>query len=314
VDLRAEISSLALTAGFDDVGFCAARTCPEMQHLREWLARGFHRDMEFMARHAKLRLDPVRLFPGARTAVMVVKSYWRPEPDAGPESDDSACAPGHGIVSAHARGRDYHVVMKKRLKRIAAFLKERGHTARSFTDSAPVMEKVLAVRAGLGFAGKNSLLCHPRFGSWVFIGGLLTDADIEPSIPYPPARSPCNSCRLCVDACPTRALDTPGVLRADRCLAYWTIESRCEFPSEIRANLSSRLFGCDLCQQVCPMNRDAAEGGGGGGDFGPVWCDKSYSLERVLQLTESGFQSLFGHTTMKRAGLEQLRRNASALM
>jgi epoxyqueuosine reductase len=297
--LTQELKSVALAAGFDGVGVCAATSWPEMARLDEWLARGDHGDMWYMEQRRSLRLSPAAFFAPARMAVMVVKAY-SPGPSQGPLS------PGEAEVSRHAVGEDYHRLMRRLLRPIKERLGRGGFRYRAFTDAAPVMEKVLAVRAGLGVMGRNTLLYHPVHGSWVFIGGVMTDAPLTPDQPLSP-HDPCGTCRRCIDSCPGGALRADGSLDARRCLSYWTTESRAPaFPAAIEAALGQRVFGCDRCQEVCPMNASRAGGALAGGT-------RRYALEALSRLGEDGFRARFGGTTMARLGWPLFARNVAAI-
>jgi len=242
--LMEELLALASQAGFDAAGVCRATPFPEMKHLSEWCAAGMHAEMGYMPRRAAERTDPSRLVPRARSILMLALSYW---------SETSATQQTE--VARFARGDDYHVTMRSRLDRVASFLADRGHSARAFVDTSPVMEKVLAAQAGLGWRGWNTLLITPTHGSWVVLGGVATDADLEESPPLPGGPD-CSACRRCIDACPTHALSPPGFLDARRCIAYWTIEARNDPPPDVKAHIKPGAYGCDICQLVCPANHE----------------------------------------------------------
>lgn len=296
---REYIMALAREVGFDDAGICEVRTWPEMERLAQWLRRGGHGCMGFMARHEALRRTPELFFPGASSALMVVKSYHRPDLMETPQTGDTR------RISRHAAGRDYHLVMRERLQPLAAALRTAGHSARPFVDTAPVMEKVLAARAGLGHLGRNTLLLHPRLGSWVVIAGLFTDAAWEPSDALASA-SPCRSCSRCLEACPAKALEPEGYLDARRCIACLTIEERGELAGN--TDLGGWLYGCDVCQEVCPHNRGASAGASR--DFEAPLVEKHHRREEILSLDEKTFEEKFGRTSIGRIGAARLKRNA----
>lgn len=306
-DLRTELLELARDAGFDDAAICGTEGHPEMNHLPSWLAMDCQGDMEFLARGVETRLNPSLGLPGAASIIMVLKSYWRSSWSRAEEP----VGHGHGRVSRHAMARDYHKVMRRGLRRLARRLKGKGFQARSFVDTSPVMEKVLAVHAGLGVAGRNTLLLHPRFGSWIVLGGVMTDAKLPVDEPRSREEHPCTNCRECIRACPTGAISSEGFLRADRCLAYWTIECRRPIPKDIGEALGGWLYGCDQCQLVCPANRQVEEGTPA--DFGPELVERDMRLGDVAALDEEAFAERFQGTSMARIGIETLKRNAKAL-
>ena len=244
--LEARVKGLALAVGFDRAGIAPALPTPESAFLREWIARGYAGEMRWIARRADERVDPRRVLEGAASVVAVGLVY---DPGERP-----APRPGTGEVSRYAGGDDYHAVMLEKLRALEAGLEalaERPVRSRAYVDTGPVQERVLAARAGLGWIGKNTCLIHPQLGSYLFLGVLLTDLPLAPD-----AREPdhCGTCRACLDACPTDAFPEPYVLDATRCISYTTIELRGALPEELRAAHGDRLFGCDVCQEVCPWN------------------------------------------------------------
>jgi len=275
-----------------------------MARLSDWLKLDYHGEMEFLSRHIDLRTDSALMFPGARVAVMAVKGY-RHEEEGG-----TGHRAGRGQICRYARGRDYHKVMRRALKSIAALLEGRGFKARPHVDTAPVMEKLLAQRAGLGVLGRNSLLSHPRFGSWVLIGGVLTDAPLPVHDGVSGYPAGCAGCDACVAACPTRALKGGGLLEARRCISYWTIEHRGKMDPEVAARLGGRVYGCDLCQEVCPMNRETEVAGRD--FFAPFHGMSGRPLAELGALGEAGFKRAFAGTAIHRIGWERFRRNVEA--
>lgn len=240
-----DIREKALTLGFDDVGITAAKIPDEdIRAYQEWLDRGDHAELAYMEN--TLRCQPDQLLPGAKTAIIFV-SYYKQE--------EIPFDPNHGVVASYARGRDYHNVHRKRLKKFISWLDEisgNEHQAKGFSDSTPILEKALAVQAGLGWFGKNTLLIHKKFGTYTLLSGVLTTIEIPHTLQ--PLRQPrCGSCTRCIDACPTKAL-TPYNLNANLCLSYHLIESKKEIPAEIQAKNPGYIFGCDICQNSCPHN------------------------------------------------------------
>jgi len=298
--LLEELKGLALSAGFDDFGVCGAAAYPEMGRLSEWLRRGCHGKMEFLARHVEVRTDPTVMFPGARAALMAVMAY------STTNMGTEAPKPGSGVISRYARGRDYHKVLRRGLKSLVALLEEHGYGARLHVDTAPVMEKLLAARAGLGVIGQNSLLNHPRFGSWVLIGGVLTDAPLPVREGRPGYPVGCTRCGSCVAACPTGALKGGGLLDARRCISYWTIEHRGDVDPAVAARMGGRVYGCDICQEVCPMNKGAQPASADA--FAPCHGMSGRPLKELAALGETGFERAFGGTAIRRIGWDRFQR------
>lgn len=242
-----EIIQAGLRLGFDDVGLCAAHIpAIDIEAWRAWLDQGYHGDLQYMEQD--LRSTPSKLLDGAKTAIVFVTFYKQPDlpyPD-----------PGKGLVASYARGKDYHHLHRKRLKKFVLWLQSNTEStikSRGFSDSAPLLEKALAVQAGLGWFGKNTLLIHRKFGTYTLLSVCLTTLEV-PLLSTGSLRLPkCGSCRRCIDACPTKALHD-YVLDARRCLSYHTIESKKIIPDEIAKANPGFIFGCDICQQVCPHN------------------------------------------------------------
>jgi epoxyqueuosine reductase len=243
--LTDSVKALALELGFDLVTAGPATPPEHGPALRRWLEAGHAGTMGYLERRLEERLDPARVLPGARSVLCVALNYYQGEaPD-----------PSWRPVARYAWGRDYHEVIGPRLERLAAHLAEAaGARSRGYVDTGPVLERVLAARVGLGWIGKNTMLLHPRLGSWFFIGVLLTTAELAHD---PALADRCGTCRACLDACPTDAFVTPYVLDARRCVSYLTIEHRGDIAPEARAGMAGWQFGCDICQDVCPWNRKA---------------------------------------------------------
>ena len=246
----------ALAAGFEMAGVVTRHDSRHMAHFREWLRSGLHGEMAYLARPGAVRrrADLDLTLPGFRSALVVAHSYADDAPATSPGD------PSRAIVARYARGRDYHHVVSDRLEVLAARLEAlagRPFRRRAYVDTGPILERELAQRAGLGWFGRNTMLIHPRRGSYFFLGVLLTDLPLEASAPF--REDHCGTCRRCLDACPTGALlgrDESGapVMDATRCISYLTIELKGPIPRELRPAIGNRVFGCDICQEVCPWN------------------------------------------------------------
>ena len=247
------IKQIGLELGFQQVGICDTRLDRQHAHYAEWIARHYHGEMSYMERNVDLRLDPAQLVPDTLSVICVRLDYRVDEQQDPMELLDHAEL---AYLSRYALGRDYHKLIRKRLQKFADRISEvcgdMGY--RVFTDSAPVLEKALAVKAGLGWQGKHSNILHREAGSWFFLGEIYTDMQLEVDAPV---ENHCGRCRSCIDICPTAAIVEPYVVDARRCISYLTIEHRSEIPVEFRAAIGNRIYGCDDCQLVCPWNRFA---------------------------------------------------------
>jgi len=302
----------ALEAGFDRVGVAGLEPSAHRAAFERWLARGDQAGMAYLERHGERRFDPLRMLEGARSVLVVAQQY------ASPCAGDDSTAAGDlwPRVARYARGDDYHEVMGERLEALARRIEAAfpGAASRAYVDTGPVLERELAARAGLGAFGKNTNLLHPEGGSWFLLGELFLTLDLAPS-PAPLADL-CGSCTRCLEACPTGALPEPYRLDANRCLSYWTIEHRGALPSEIRPAVEEWVFGCDICQEVCPVNQQSAAR-----EAPPIEPRFAIPARRerrrlvdLLGLDREGSLDLFRGSPMKRARLEGLRRNAAVAL
>ncbi|HVQ39243.1 MAG TPA: tRNA epoxyqueuosine(34) reductase QueG [Pyrinomonadaceae bacterium] len=304
-ELSQLIKQRALAEGFELVGIVPAEILNEPhERLTEWLARGYHGAMQWMARDPDMRADPGRLFPPARSVIVVAKNYFTP----GKHHDDRAT----GKVSRYAWGDDYHDVIASGLRSLLAGIKEEVPEAEGkvCVDIQPMMDKAWAARAGLGWIGKHTNLITTEYGSWVFIGELLLNLELD----YDDltVADHCGSCTLCIDACPTQAITEPYVVDSNKCISYATIELRdSELPAQIGENLEGWLYGCDICQDVCPWNR--FEQMTTEDRFQPREGNVNLDLVEMLELTPETYAERFRGSAMKRAKLSGLQRNARTL-
>ena len=272
----------------------------EAPRLEQWLRKGSHGDMGYMERHFDLRLDPRRLVPGARSVISLAYNYHSTP------SQQDATAPK---LSTYAYGRDYHKVLKKRLKPLVAFIREQFGDVdmRAFVDSAPVLEKAWAQRAGIGWVGKHTNVIRKEAGSWFFLCELITDLDLAPDAP---ATDHCGTCRRCIDACPTEAI-TPYGVDGRRCISYLTIELKEAIPQEFAGRMAGWAFGCDICQEVCPWNRFSAPHDEP--EFEPSPELMTLSADEWHGMTEVVFDRLFEGSAVKRTKYTGLKRNLQFL-
>lgn len=305
--LEERIRALGLTFGLDAVGFARAEPTARTRFLREWLERGHAGEMDYLARRVEERVDPRRVLPGARS--IVVGALACAPPQAG------CPAPSTGRIARYAGGDDYHDVLLDRLRALEAALPLlAGHpvASRSYVDTGPVAEKAAAEAAGLGWIAKNTCLIHPELGSHLMLGVVLCDLELEPG---PGVEDHCGSCRACLDACPTDAFEAPYVLDARRCLAYTTIELRGAIPEALRAGQGDRVFGCDVCQDVCPWNRSRprqplADPLGLRARLTARPALRAPTLAWLLSLDEAAFAEATRGTALRRARHRGLLRNA----
>lgn len=307
-ELARRIKALGVELGFQQVGICDTQLEAHEKHLRGWLERGFHGEMEYMQRHGTRRSRPAELVPGTVRVISVRLDYL---PEAAAPVDTLLQRPDTALISRYALGRDYHKLMRKRLQRLAARVEEYAGAFgyRVFVDSAPVLEKALAEKAGLGWIGKHSNLINRHAGSWFFLGEIYTDLPLPPD---PPASEHCGDCTRCLDVCPTQAIVAPFQVDARRCISYLTIELHGSIPTEFRALIGNRIFGCDDCQAVCPWNRFArftAET-----DFTPRHGLDSAQLLELFAWDEQTFLERTRGSAIRRIGYERWLRNIAVAL
>lgn len=301
-----KIKEKAIAIGFHKIGIVRAENLTnEGERLKEWLEKDFHGEMQWLEREPEKRSDPQILFPGAKSIVVVALNYFTPH-----EHEETG---EKGKVSRYAWGDDYHDVLKEKLRELLAFIKTEKPEAEAklCVDTAPIMDKAWAVRAGIGWLGKHSNVITKEFGSWIFIGELLLDFELDYDGEI--VADHCGSCTACLDACPTNAIVAPYVVDSKKCLSYATIELRStELPTEITENLNGWLYGCDICQDVCPWNR--FEKPTGETRFEPREGNITADLDEILNLSPEKYAARFRRSAMKRTKLGGLQRNANALL
>jgi epoxyqueuosine reductase len=306
VSFTEQIKRKALEIGFHKIGVARAEPLAgEGERFREWLGRNYHGEMRWLEREPEKRVDPELIFPGARSMIVVALNYYTPHQHETAETK--------GKVSRYAWGDDYHDVVKEKLRELLAWIKTENAEAdgKICVDTAPVMDKAWAVRAGLGWLGKHSNVITKEYGSWVFIGEILLNLELEYETET--VENHCGTCTLCLDACPTDAIVAPFVVDSRACLSYATIELRSpDLSPETKENLNGWLYGCDICQDVCPWNR--FEKPTEETRFEPREGNVSADLDEILSLSPEEYARKFRRSAMKRTKLGGLRRNAAALL
>lgn len=299
------IKEHALQLGFARAGITDLAPVPHGDALSRWLAADMAGTMRYMHRQAPSRREPARILPGATRAVVVTRNYY---------SKDPPPRPGTGRVARYARGRDYHEALAKPLADLARFvvsLGPSGTSAKGYCDAGPVPERELAQRAGLGWIGKNTMLIDPERGSFMFLAAVLTDLDLAVDPPFEVDR--CGTCRLCLDACPTRAFPQPRVLDGRRCISYLTIEYKGGIDPALAPAFGDWVFGCDICQEVCPWNvKFAEEAKDPALDHDPALA--RLDLVALASASDQAFEAQFGGTALERPGPAGMRRNARLLL
>ena len=307
--LATDIKTWATELGFQQVGITGIDLSEDEGHLLDWLEQGMHGEMAYMERHGKKRSRPDLLRPGTIRVISARMDYLPPQANAAEsvlDSKDSA------YISRYALGRDYHKVMRSRLKKLARRIETSigpfGY--RVFTDSAPVLEKALARNAGLGWIGKHSNLLHPQAGSWFFIGEIYTDLPLPTDVKF--AGEHCGACTACIDVCPTQAIVGPYRVDARRCISYLTIEYQGVIPEEFRAAMGNRIYGCDDCQLVCPWNRFAQYTSEP--DYQPRHRLDEVSLFECFLWSEDEFHEKTAGSAIRRIGYECWLRNVAVAL
>lgn len=303
--LAARAKTLALEVGFDLAGIARADAPRELAFFADWVARGFAGEMEYLASQVAKRSDLRTAFPWARSVIAVALQYDTPH------AYSTEAPADQGWISRYAWGDDYHDIMKTMLDRLVDRLQEEAgpFTARSYVDTGPIVERAYAAAAGIGAWGKNTCLLHPEHGSWFFLGEVVTDLDLPSDAPRPDM---CGSCTACLEACPTGALPASYLLDATRCISYLTIEVKGAIPEERRPDLGRHVFGCDICQDVCPWNRKRRHRGRAA--FEPRAGLASPDLADLAGLDEGAFRERFRRNPVKRAKRRGLLRNVAVAL
>jgi epoxyqueuosine reductase len=302
------IKNKAIELGFDLVGIATAESPTHAQFYLDWLDRGMHGSMAYLARPDAIarRLDPKATLSGARSIIMVAMNYH--DPDNGPVDD-----PSLPVIARYARGTDYHFVFEEKLDQLATSIRALAGTevqTRCYVDYGPVMERDHAQRAGLGWIGKNTMLIHPNVGSYFFLGAVLTDLPLAADEPF--RADHCGTCTRCIDACPTGAIVGPRHLDSRLCISYLTIELRQPIPEHLRSLVGNRVFGCDICQEVCPWNQGAP--GASEIHFRPSEDTTGLTLADLMALGDGEFRTHFSKTALMRAKRSGLQRNVAVAL
>jgi epoxyqueuosine reductase len=303
--LSLTIKTVAQRIGFELVGIAPAVTPRGFHDFQQWLSRGYAGEMGYLPRREDAYEHPRHVLDGVKSIVMLGANYHNAQPNA--------AGPNEGVVSRYAWGAaDYHEILKNKLDQLAKFLHEQypGCKTRGVVDTAPLLERDFARLAGLGWFGKNTLLINKKLGSWLFLAALLTDVELEYDQPH--ETSHCGSCTRCLDACPTDAFPEPYVLDARKCISYLNIELREPIPEELREGMGEWLFGCDICQEVCPWNNKAPLSEEPA--FQPIHDLSPVDAVELLQLNDAQFRERFRHTPLWRPKRAGLLRNAAIVL
>ena len=292
------VKSVAYSLGFDLVGIAPLGPFPEAVFYPKWLESGYAGEMKYLERQKTAKLDPESILPGARSVIVCAMNYNSAQPRT---QYDRMKA----WISRYAWGEDYHHTVTTKLRELADWIEQNApHRTKAYVDTGPLIERVYAKYAGVGWFGKNTCIINQKVGSWLFLGCILTDLELPYDTPVPDR---CGSCTRCIDACPTGAILEPYVLDSRKCIAYTTIELRGDIPEEERAGIGHHLFGCDICQDVCPWNRKAPHSSIGAFEpkAGLFWP----AIDRLLDLNEEEWRTMIRGTAMKRARIKGLLRN-----
>ena len=297
------IKKKAVDLGFSSCGISQARFLKEEEKkFEDWLNHGYHGSMDYLNKNFDKRLDPRKLVHGSKSVISLTYNYYPPK---------KLVRKNNFIISKYAYGKDYHKILKKKLRKLFFFMKENigNIEGRVFVDSAPVHERAWAKLSGLGWIGKNSLLINKKMGSYFFIAEIISDLDLEYDSPV---SDMCGKCTRCIDACPTDAITKAQVIDAQKCISYLTIENKKKIPKELQKNMNGYIFGCDICQEVCPWNRFSKPHNEE--SFLPNKEIKKYRKKDWIELTEETFNIIFKGSAIKRTKYKGLKRNIKAYL
>ena len=302
-----DIKARAVQLGFDLCGIAPAADLPELGFLREWLDRGYGGTMTYLHRSARKRADVRRVVPSAQTVIVTGTLYNTDRPYS------TECADrGRAGIARYAWGDDYHEVIGHRMEALLAWMRAQSpepFEARAYVDTGPVQERVYARHAGIGWIGKNSCVINPEIGSWIFLSAIICSLPLEVDAP---SLDQCGTCTLCIEACPTQAIVAPGVLDATRCISYLTIELKSDIPSERHGGVGSHVYGCDICQEVCPWNAAAPR------SADPAWQPRAVwdrvDLLTLARRTDDDLAAALRGSPMQRTGVRGLRRNLAVAL
>lgn len=311
--MRQQIQNFAKSLGFDIVGFSPAKV--EAKYLKtftDWLSKNYEGDMAYMNK-VKQRQDLTEILPGAKSVIVLAKNYYQDQPEL---------KENHGKVARYAYGRDYHKIIKKNLKKLVSYLKEIApeHEHKAYVDTGPILERALAEQAGIGVIGKNSCLITPEYGSWVFLSEVITTlplAEKPAPSPFKIKSHPCGNCTKCIDACPTGAIIAPGVIDSRLCISYLTIENKDSIPPHLAKIIkkAKRLYGCDICQEVCPHNGARQKITTHPSLTEPKIAGHQLNLKKIANIKDrEQFLETFAGSPLMRAKEKGLKRNAKVLL
>jgi len=301
------VKAEALRLGFDACGIAPAADHPELKFFAEWLARGYAGSMTYLQRTASRRADVRAVLPTAQSVIATATVYNTGRPYSTEASDPSRAA-----IARYAWGDDYHDVIGRRLEALVAWMRDAApepFEARTYVDTGPVQERVYAQHAGIGWIGKNTCVINPRLGSWIFLGEILCSLPLDPDVP---SYDQCGTCTLCLEACPTQAIVGPGQLDSTRCISYLTIEHRGELPEAMTSQIGSHVYGCDVCQEVCPWNQLAPVSVDPAWQPRPAWDGPE--LDVLDAMSDDEMTAALAGSAMRRAKPDGLRRNIRAAL
>jgi epoxyqueuosine reductase len=300
----AGVKAKARDLGFDACGIAPASDFPELRFFREWLGRGYAGTMAYLHRSADRRADVRAVVPGARTVIVTATNYNTARPYSTEIRD-----PGRALIARYAWGDDYHDVVGARIAALLSWMRQRSpepFDARTYVDTGPVQERVYAQYAGIGWIGKNTCVIHPELGSWIFLGEIICSLPLDVDVP---SFDQCGTCSLCLEACPTHALVAPGVLDSRQCISYLTIEHRGRIGDAMRPAIASHVYGCDICQEVCPWNAATPPSDDPAWQPRPAW--DNVDLRSLADRGDDELSAALRHSAMQRAKVRGLRRNVA---